>query len=267
MSFLRRFGPLWSMRTYVRPYRGRMLIMLACAALGVGASTVVPLVIMAMVNGPIRHGNRGLLGPMFMLALGLGIAEAGLIFCRRWLQQTVVLRVERQIRDDLYGHLQRLPVSFHDRWQTGQLLSRATSDISSIRRFMGFGAIFMVVNAVQVVTVVIVLAFLDPPLGLLVGATMVPVAWLGKRFGTGYANVSRRVQDQQGDLATLVEESATGIRVTKAFGRGPLLQSRFGRAARTLRGSALEMVRLRADFWALLELLPALTMAAVVLLG
>ena len=267
MTFLGRFRPLWRMRSYIRPYRGRMLIMLGCAALGVGAGTIVPLIVMAIVNGPIRHGDRAQLIPMFLLALGLGVAEAGLIFGRRWVQQGVILRIERQIRDDLYGHLQRLPVSFHDRWQTGQLLSRATTDLSAIRRFFGFGAIFMVVNAVQVTTVIVVLIVLNAPLGILVGVTMVPVGWLGKRFGTGYADVSRRVQDQQGDLATLVEESATGIRVTKAFGRGPLLQGRFGRAARTLRASSLEMVRLRAGFWSLLELFPQLTMAAVVLVG
>jgi ATP-binding cassette subfamily B protein len=93
------------------------------------------------------------------------------------------------------------------------------------------------------------------------------VAWLGKRFGTGYARISRRVQDQQGDLATLAEEAAAGIRTTKAFGRGPLLGSRFGDAARTLRASQMESVKLRARFWSLLELIPNLTMAAVVLLG
>src|SRR5205823_5301172 len=133
--------------------------------------------------------------------------------------------------------------------------------------FFGFGAIFLVVNALQCLTVVALLVNLYWPLGLLVAVTMVPVAWLGKRFGTGYARVSRRVQDQQGDLATLVEESATGIRVTKAFGRGPLLQRRFAESARRLRGSSLEMVRLRARFWSLLELFPSLTMAALVLIG
>jgi len=244
-----------------------MLLMLVCAGLGVGASIVIPLVTMAIVDGPIQHGTRGDLLPMSLLALGVGTAEAALIFGRRWIQSVTVLRVEREIRDDLYAHLQRLPVSFHGRWQTGQLLSRATTDLSTIRRFFGFGAIFLVVNALQCLTVVGLLVNLYWPLGLLVAVTMVPVAWLGKRFGTGYARVSRQVQDQQGDLATLVEESATGIRVIKAFGRSALLQARFRHAARTLRGSALESIRLRARFWSLLELIPNLMMALVVLLG
>ena len=97
--------------------------------------------------------------------------------------------------------------------------------------------------------------------------TTLPVIWLAKRFGAGYSQISRRVQDQQGDLATLTEEAATGMRVVKAFGRGPLMQDRFGASARTLRGSALEMVRLRARFWGWLTLVPNVTMASAVLIG
>jgi ATP-binding cassette subfamily B protein len=262
-----RLRSLWRLRTFIRPYRRQMWLGLAAAGLGVGAGTIVPLVTMSIVDGPIRHGNRGQLVLMVLLVLALGFTEAALIFGRRWIQSVAVLRVEAQIRDDLYTHLQGLPVAFHDRWQTGQLLSRATTDLSVVRRFLGFGAIFLVVNAVQVVTVMIFLLTLYWPLGLAVAATMTPAIWLGKRFGAGYADVSRRVQDQQGDLATLVEEAATGIRVIKSFGRGPLMQKRFGAAARTLRESSLDSVRLRAKFWSLLQLLPNLTMALVVLIG
>ena len=105
------------------------------------------------------------------------------------------------------------------------------------------------------------------PLGVVAVLTTLPVIWLGKRFGVEYSRISRRVQDQQGDLATLTEEAATGMRVVKAFGRGPLMQDRFGSSARTLRGSALEMVRLRARFWGWLTLVPNLTMASAVLVG
>jgi ATP-binding cassette, subfamily B, bacterial len=262
-----RLRALVRLRPFLRPYRRQLWFMLASAALGVGAGTVVPLVTMAIVDGPIRHGNRGLLVWMALVVLALGVAEAALIFGRRWIQSVAVLRIEAQIRDDLYAHLQRLPVAFHDRWQTGQLLSRATTDLSAIRRFLGFGAIFLVVNTVQVATVLVFLLVLYWPLGLVVTATMTPVIWLGKRFGSGYADVSRRVQDQQGDLATLVEEAATGIRAIKSFGRGPLMQTRFGAAARTLRESQLDGVRLRARFWTLLQLLPNLTLALVALLG
>ncbi len=262
-----RFRALWRMRAYLRPYRWQVVVMFVCAALGVGASIVIPLIAKAIVNGPIRHGQRGALIPMALLALLLGVLEAMLIFGRRWVQSVAILNVEAKMRDDLYAHLQRLSVAFHDRWQTGQLLSRATSDLSTIRRFFGFGAIFLVVNALQVTTVLILLLTLYWPLGLVVAAMVAPVIWLGKRFGNRYGEISRRMQDKTGDLATMVEEAATGIRVVKAFGRGPLLQARFGAEARKLRAIALEGVGVRARLWTLLDLLPNLTLAIVVLFG
>src|SRR4051794_16879117 len=241
--------------------------MFVAAAAGVAASTIVPLVIEAVINGPIADHDKSALVPMFFLALGLGIAEVALIFVRRWVQSVAVLRVEADLRDDLYQHLQRLAVAFHDQWQTGQLLSRATTDLSTVRRFLGFGAIFLVVNVLQYAVVMGLLLATYWPLGLLVAAMTVPVVLLARRFGAEYSALSRRLQDQQGDLATLVEEAASGIRVTKAFGRGPFLHSQFLTSAHVVRGSALDMVGLRGRFWSLLELIPNVTMAFVVLLG
>jgi ATP-binding cassette subfamily B protein len=241
--------------------------MFAAAILGVAASTMVPLVIEAIVNGPIKRGSRHELVPMFLAVLGLGIGEATLIAFRRYIQSIAVLTIERNMRDDLYEHLQQLSVSFHDRWGTGQLLSRATSDLSTIRRFFGFGAIYLVVNVLQYVAVIVLLIATYWPLGILVAAGTFPVIWLSKRFGAGYSVVSRRMQDQQGDLATLAEEAASGIRVTKAFGRGPLLTANFMASAGLVRSSQLDMVQLLGRFWSLLMLIPNLTMALVVLLG
>jgi ATP-binding cassette, subfamily B, bacterial len=204
---------------------------------------------------------------MFLLVLGLGVAEALLIAYRRYLQSIAVLTIEREIRDDLYAHLQRLAVSFHDRWGTGQLLSRSTSDLSTIRRFFGFGAIYLVVNTVQYIAVIVLLLLTYWPLGILVAAGTIPVIELSRRFGASYSLVSRRMQDQQGDLATLAEEAASGIRVTKAFGRGPWLSSRFMASAELVRRSQLDMVGLLGRFWSLLMLIPNLTMAIVVLFG
>jgi ATP-binding cassette subfamily B protein len=228
---------------------------------------VIPLVIQAVVDGPIRRGNRSEMLPLFLAALALGATEALLIMTRRWIQSVTVVRVEKTVRDGFYAHLQRLPVAFHDQWQTGQLLSRATTDLSTIRRFLGFGAIYLWVNALQYATVLALLMVLYLPLGLVVLVSTLPVLWLGKQFGHGYARVSRQVQDQQGDIATLVEEAASGIRVTKALGRARLVQQRFDTAALQLQASSLRSVRLRGLFWALLELVPAVTMSVVVVVG
>ncbi|MDQ1700622.1 MAG: ATP-binding cassette, subfamily bacterial, partial [Frankiaceae bacterium] len=132
-----RYRSLYGFRTYLRPFRWQMWVMFAAAFAMVAAATLVPLVIKAAVNGPIARGDRGAMVPVFLAALGLGVVECVLIFARRYIQSIAVLRVETNIRDDLYQHLQRLAVAFHDQWQTGQLLSRATTDLSSIRRFLG----------------------------------------------------------------------------------------------------------------------------------
>jgi ATP-binding cassette subfamily B protein len=241
--------------------------MFLAALIGVAASTLVPLVIEAIVDGPIKSGKRGELLPMALVVLALGAGEALLIMFRRYLQSIAVLHIERQMRDDLYAHLQRLTVGFHDRWGTGQLLSRATTDLSTIRRFFGFGAIYLVVNVLQYVAVLVLLIVTYWPLGILVAAGTFPVIGLSKQFGARYSVVSRRMQDQQGDLATVAEEAASGIRVTKAFGRGPWLTGRYMDAAQLVRGSQLDMVQLLGRFWSLLMLIPNLTMALVVLLG
>ena len=110
---------LWRIRVYVRPYTGQMVLMTVAAALAVGVSIMVPLIIRSVVDGPIADGDRSGLVPLGLLALLLGVLEAVLIFIRRWVQSYAALGVETSVRNDLYAHLQGLSVSFHDRWQVG----------------------------------------------------------------------------------------------------------------------------------------------------
>ncbi|WP_433496899.1 ABC transporter ATP-binding protein [Sphaerimonospora sp. CA-214678] len=258
---------LWRLRSYLRPYARIMIVSWVAAFLGIAAGTVIPLVGKEIIDGPVARGDRAALLPLGLLALGLGVAEAVLTFVRRWSQAGPVLGLETAIRDDLYRHLQRLPMSFHDEWQSGQLLSRATTDLSTIRRFLGFGVLFLIMNILQLTAVVIVLLRTYWPLGLLVTASAVPVVALSLRFEKRYIRVSRQVQDQQGDLATLVEEAALGIRTIKAFGRRRHLYRVFDGAASGLRRTALDKVRLSSRFFTFLEVIPNVTLAMVLLLG
>jgi ATP-binding cassette, subfamily B, bacterial len=244
-----------------------MLTMFAAALLGVGAGIVIPLVTKAIVDGPVARGERSLLLPLALVGFGLGAVEAFLTFVRRWIQSTAVLGMETAIRSDLYRHLQRLPVSFHDRWQSGQLLSRAVTDLSVIRRFIGFGLIFLIVNLLTYATVLVLLLRLSVPLGLIVLVATLPIAAISRSWTRQYFAISRRVQDQQGDLATVVEESAGGVRIVKAFGRRELVDARFGQVAERLAGSWMDAVRLRARFWTLLDVIPNLALAVVLCVG
>lgn len=258
---------LWRIRSYVRPYGSQMLLMTAAASLAVGASIVVPLITRSVVDGPIRHGDRSGLIPLGLLALSLGVLEAGLVFIRRWVQSYAALGMETALRDDLYAHLQRLPVSFHGKWQTGQLLSRATSDLSTIRRFLSFGLVYLVVNVATFITVIALLVHLYAPLAVLVAASAVPLFLISRNLSKAYLETSRRVQDLQGDLATFVEESAVGVRVIRSFGRRDHVGRHFRRGARTLHDSAVDKATLIARFWSLFDLVPSVTLGGVLLFG
>jgi ATP-binding cassette subfamily B protein len=258
---------LWRLRSYLRPHLWSLLIMLVTSMSGVGVSILIPLQIKALIDGPIRHHDSSGLVPLGATVLGLGVLEAFLIWWRRWVQNSAVLSVETAMRHDLYRRLQELPMSFHSQWQSGQLLSRATTDLSAIRRFSGFGMLFLLVNVTQVVTTTIVLLHMYWPLGLVVAATAAPIVWLSMRFEKRYVVVSRRVQDQQGDLATLAEEGAVGIRVIKSFGRAGYVGRQYDEAARALYETSVDKVRLSAKFWTFLEMIPNCAVVIVLLLG
>ena len=219
------------------------------------------------MDGAIAHGDRRLLIPLSLAAIGLGVAEALLNLIRRWIQADVVASMEKTIRDDLYAHLQRLQASFHDHWQSGQSGRPGTTDLSAIRRFAGFGLIFMVTNVMTFVAVVALLIHLNWWLGLVTGAVFAPVVPVCLRFERRYRVLSRRVQDEQGDLATLIEEAATGIRVLKALGRGPLAGARHGAQAAKVYRTQVEKAGLLGSFWALLDLIPNAVIGIVIVLG
>ena len=258
---------LWRLRGYLRPHVWSLALMMFAALGGVALMIAIPLVTKALIDGPIRDHDSSALLPLGLLALALGVLEAFLIWLRRWVQSGAVLGVETAMRHDLYERLQLLPMSFHSRWQSGQLLSRVTTDLSAIRRFSGFGMLFLIINIVQVVVTVVVLLEMFWPLGLVVAAAAVPIVLLSMRFEKRYVLVSRRVQDEQGDLATLSEEGAVGIRVIKSFGRSDHMAGRYDAAAESLRETSLEKVRLSARFWTFLEVIPNCAVVVVLLLG
>jgi ATP-binding cassette, subfamily B, bacterial len=264
---VRTVGALWRLRGYLKPYRIHMIVMLAAAISAVAAEIAIPLLTKSVVDGAIAHGDKQLLIPLALAAAGLGAAEAMLNMVRRWIQSRAVADIEKSIRDDLYAHLQRLQVSFHDNWQSGQLLSRATTDLSSIRRFAGFGLIFLVTNVLTFVAVVALLINLNWWLGLVTGVVFAPVLPVCFRFEKRYRVLSRRVQDQQGDLATLIEEAATGVRVLKALGRGRQASARHDAQAAEVCRTQVEKAGLLGSFWALLDLIPNAVIGLIIVLG
>jgi ATP-binding cassette, subfamily B, bacterial len=261
IAALRRITP------YLRPYAPQLIGMLVAALISVAAQLAIPLLIETVVNGAISDHRRGLLVPLGLAALALGVAEAGGMMVRRWVQGSTITGIEQSMRADLYAHVQRLHPGFHDSWQSGQLLSRATTDLAAIRRFAAFGLVYFVINIVTFTAVVILLVHLNWWLGLLTGGLFAPVVVVCTRFERKYKVLARRAQDLQGDLATFIEESAGGIRVLKALGRRREAMRRHAEGAATVYRTQVEKAKLLGSFWAVLDLMPNAALGFIMLLG
>ncbi|MFJ8975283.1 ABC transporter ATP-binding protein [Streptomyces sp. NPDC102282] len=263
-SAVRSLLRLWP---YVRPVRARWIGAALVAVLASCLTLVIPLVLKWMVDGPVADRDPGgvWLGALYLLLLG--IVEAGLFGLRRWLVARPLAGVEASMRADLYRHLQRLPVAFHDRWPSGQLLSRGTTDLMLMRMFLAFPLTFLLVNSTTILVGFVILFAQEWSLGLVLLAPAVPLMILCSLFETKYALVARRAQDQVGDLTTVVEESVLGIRIVKGFGRNRSQALAFRSLARRLRTTELGKARLLAGIWALVTAIPELAIGAALVLG
>ena len=264
-SFFRSVSRLYP---HVRPIILRLLLGLLCALLASLVALTIPQVLRVLVNDSLQAG--GATETVWISAaviFGLGVAEAGLVALRRQFVINPATTVETRMRVSLYGHLQDLTVSFHDRWGSGQLLSRAMTDLNFLRRWMAFGAIMLVVTTLTVIIGIVVMFSMSWQLALIFLAAAAPIMAYSFRFRTRFSKVARRSQDQAGDLATTVEESVHGIRVLKAFGRSREALENFNEQAEELRQTEIQKARHQAMFSMVVTLLPELALGAGLVVG
>ena len=258
---------LFRLREYAGPALPFIVAGMVAALIAQLIALAIPQVLQAIVDGPLADGDASAIWPFAGLVFGLGVLEAGMIALRRWFVLTPGTRVEARMRNALYAKLQDLPVSFHDRWPSGQLLSRAVSDLGLIRRWLSFGLVLLVVNLIVILVGLGILVSMNWMLGLVFLVCSIPLWVVGYRFEGRYSEVSRRSQDQAGDLATAVEESVHGIRVLKAFGRGKHALSTFRAQAESLRSTEIEKARLDAGIWTWILVVPTVALAVCLVLG
>ena len=199
--------------------------------------------------------------------LGMGLLEAIMVLLRRWLVLTPGTHVEAGLRRTLYAKLQDLEVAFHDKWPSGQLLSRASSDLSMIRRWLSFGLVLLVANLFTIVVGFTLLFSYNWILATVFVVIMSPLWVLGFKFEKEYHVTARMSQDQAGDLATSVEESVHGIRVIKSFGRGSFMTEKFARDALKLRSTELNKAKMIANLWFYFSTIPSLATGIYLPLG
>jgi ATP-binding cassette subfamily B protein len=245
----------------------RIVLGMVAAMLASLVALSIPQVLRWLVDGPLSTGDSAQVWPAALLVVGLGAAEAVFISLRRWFVLTPGTHVEAKMRNGLYAQLQDLPVAFHDRWPSGQLLSRAVSDLNLIRRWISFGVVLLVVNVVTIVVGFAILISWNWLLGSIFLVCSIPLWIYGFIFEGKYSVIARRSQDQAGDLATAVEESVHGIRVLKAFGRGKHALSRFASQAEELRGTEIEKAKAIAGIWLWLLLVPDVAFGICLVVG
>ncbi|MDQ0868030.1 ATP-binding cassette subfamily B protein [Arthrobacter sp. V1I9] len=264
-SFFRSISRLYP---HVRPIIPRLLMGLLCALLASVVALAIPQVLRVLINESLQPGGttEAVWIPAGVI-LALGVAEAGLVALRRQFVINPATSVETRMRVSLYGHLQDLTVSFHDRWGSGQLLSRAMTDLNFLRRWMAFGAIMLVVTTLTVIIGIGVMFAMSWQLALIFLAAAAPIMAYSFRFRTRFSRVARRSQDQAGDLATTVEESVHGIRVLKAFGRSREALENFEEQAEELRQTEIDKARQQATFTMVVTLLPELALGAGLVVG
>ncbi|TLF52906.1 ABC transporter ATP-binding protein [Nocardia cyriacigeorgica] len=240
---------------YLRPYRFQLIGATVLSSVAMLTAVLTPLVIARIVDGPIARGDFGGVVAPVLLVLVLGVIEAVGVWGRRWLLAKPATQFEITMRAKIFRELQALSIGRHDSWESGQLLSRAVDDLATLRRFIGFAGPVLVIHAVVIPVGLAVLVAMSWQIGVIFAVAAVPITIICIRFERRYAGASRRSQDQSGDLATTAEESAQGIRVLKAFGRGTFFGTHFTAQARELQRTEMYKVRLDATLWASLVVL------------
>jgi ABC-type multidrug transport system fused ATPase/permease subunit len=265
VQFRRTFARLLG---YLRPYRRGVVISIALAV-GSQACQIALIWVtgQSAIDGALRHHDTHRLWLDVGLIAGLGALSGALMLGRRLLSGQQSLDVEMDMRQGLYSHLVRLSFGFYDRHQTGQLMSRATVDLQGVRFFLGYGLIFFFQNILTVISVSVVLFFVEWKLAFIVLAITPLLVVLAYRYSRIAHPTLRDVQQKLADVATVAEENIVGVHVVKAFAQEPAEEAKFARRNEALFGQTIRANRQRAMYVPLLSFLPLLAQAAVLLIG
>ncbi|MBF6328520.1 ABC transporter ATP-binding protein [Nocardia transvalensis] len=262
-----RSSPLRRLWPDIRWYRIPLFGSAVLSLVGMLCDILLPVMTARIVDGPVaRHDFDAIWHPV-LLVIGLSVISTCTAWSRRWIIARPASELEVTLRATLFQRLQILSVGAHDGMESGQLTSRAITDMATLRRFFAFVAPSLLSLTTGLAVGVAVLFVFSWQIGLVQLLIAIPLVLSSLRFEQEYGRASRRAQDQSGDLATTVEESAQGIRVLKAFGRGPWFGRRFRRQSRELQALEMDKVRLAARLWTALNTLSGLGIAAALAIG
>jgi ABC-type multidrug transport system fused ATPase/permease subunit len=251
---------------FLRPYRRPLIVSLVLAWLAMGMTVAIPLLIGAGVDA-IKNGHRDDILPLALALLGAGVLRLLLTVGRRLIAGKVSLGVEYDLRQRFYEHLQRLELAFFDGQQTGQLMSRATVDLQSIRFFLGYGLIWISQSALTILFAAAVMFVIDPLLAVLALAPVPFLIAVARRYSRRNRPAEQEVQQRVGELTAGAEESISGIRIVKAFARERHMLDRFRRRVDSVFDQSMVSTRLQSFYTPLMGFLPNVGIATVLLVG
>jgi len=259
---------LWRLFGFLKPYRKAAWGSLAFAWFAMGVTVLIPLLIGNAVDAiEGSELDRDALMPLALAILGAGVLRLGLTVVRRIIAGKVSVAVEFDPRERMYAQLQRLELGFFDTQQTGQLMSRATVDLQSIRFFLGYGLIFLTQNLLTIILAGIVMFVIDPTLAALALLPVPIVVATAARYSRLSRPALQEVQQRLAELTAEAEESISGIRVVKAFAREEHMLHRFQRSVGRVFDQNVYSTRLRAFYNPLMGFLPSIGLAVVLFVG
>src|SRR3989440_4180733 len=251
---------------FLRPYRAGVAWSFALAFGRLAMTVLIPYLTGRAIDG-IRSHHRHALTMWAIAIVVAGLARLGLSVARRLVAGRVSLGVERDLRNRLYGHLQRLELSFFDRQQTGQLMSRATVDLQSVRFFLGYGLIFIGQSALSITLAAAAMFALRPGLAAIALAPVPFVVLIAQRYGRRSRPALQEVQQRIAELTAEAEENISGVRVVKAFAQEQRQLDRFQHSVARVFDQAIYATRIQAKFGPLISFVPNLGLAAILLVG
>jgi len=255
----------WRLLGFLRPYRSGVIVSFVLAAAAMGMGVLVPYLVGQTVD-EIRQGGTDL-WPLSLAVAGAGVLRLAFSVSRRLVAGRVSLGVEYDLRNRLYQHLHSLELEFFDSQQTGQLMSRSTVDLQSVRFFLGYGLIFILQSALTILIAAGVMFAVDAGLAAVSLAPMPFVIWVAFRYGRRNRPASQEVQQRIAELTAEAEENVSGIRVVKAFAQEQRQMRRFQVAVRRVFDQSMVSTKLRAFYSPFIGFLPQLGLAALLFVG
>ena len=256
----------WRLLGFLRPYRKGVIWSFVLAGGALGATVLIPFLTGLAINA-VHSGDRHRLMMLALAILVAGLGRLVLSVFRRLVAGEVSLGVEVDLRNTLYGQLQRLELSFFDRQQTGQLMSRATVDLQSVRFFLGYGLVFIAQAVVTILLAAVAMFVLQPDLAAISLAPVPFVILIANRYGHRSRPAMQEAQQRIAELTADAEENVSGVRVVKAFAQEERQLGRFGHSVQRVFDQQMIATRIQAFYNPLISFLPNLGLAAILLFG